>query len=369
MDQTYKIKNFFSDSVLTYGKINGLPRPVDAKDVTATAADVVEFKTTKEGFIKNVTNIYDFLKSKNFQYLGTEGEVLSTFFGGMPDYAFYECEELSDYRKISDNGEVLTNHYIFVWADSLGEGDYLVDDCTLDIIGREENSEEVYVTMEITGDWVLTSHYYKEYKSLPIGYLFPWLRENYLKDISQIKIEITTLDPQVGSLKEIAYSNSERFISLNMLSPYVVVNEVECEDALSPYSEIITYQLTNNSGETYSLQIIDNLIFADGKYYEIEPIVNTINADIACFSFITNMSQFDIYHNDEIVGKLNDLAKLEFTKYELNVKKESEYYIMTDFGKAYILNERAIYVYNEETKKYVCYEIVGDLDFSSIITN
>ena len=56
MDQTYKIKNFFSDSVLTYGKINGLPRPVDAKDVTATAADVVEFKTTKDGFIKNVTN-------------------------------------------------------------------------------------------------------------------------------------------------------------------------------------------------------------------------------------------------------------------------------------------------------------------------
>lgn len=370
MDQTYKIKNFFSDSVLSYGRINGLPRPVDATYVKATSADRIEYKTTKDGFNKNVSKIYEFLKSRNFKYLGTQGEVLSTFFGGAPDYAFYECDNLSDFRKINDDGKINDNYYTFVWADNLGEGTYLDKDCTLEIIGREENQNEMYVVVEITGGWVLTSHFYKEYKTLPLGYLCPWLRENHLNNITEIRIETTTVDARVGSLKEIAYSENEKHISHNMLSPYIKAIEVNCEDEISPYSPKVTYQLTNDSGETFQLTIVNNLVCVNGKYYQIDYLIDNRNAELVCHSLVSNINEFIIYTNDdnnEYVMEYEEFLTLEFIEYKYDVlEEETLYYILTDFGKVYIHDETTIYFFDEELQYYVYYEIISDSNFSSL---
>ena len=189
LDSSWRITNFFSFSVLEYGNIYDLPKPVDATNLQAMSADDIEFQTSKDGFLKYVSNIYEFLKSKKFQYIGTRGEVLSTFFGGAPTYAFYECDELSDFCEIRDDGLVNENIYRFVWSNSLTEYSELVDDCCITMKFVEDSETDVNAYMYITGSWVLTSYVYKEYKTLPMGYFSQWLREN--PNIVEIRREIS----------------------------------------------------------------------------------------------------------------------------------------------------------------------------------
>ena len=45
LDSSWRITNFFSYSVLDYGNIYDLPKPVDATNVKATSADSINYST------------------------------------------------------------------------------------------------------------------------------------------------------------------------------------------------------------------------------------------------------------------------------------------------------------------------------------
>jgi hypothetical protein len=64
---TYVFTNNFSNKVLKECGIEDFISPVDALNVDATSNATIKFETTKEGFLNNVSNVYDYLKEKGFK--------------------------------------------------------------------------------------------------------------------------------------------------------------------------------------------------------------------------------------------------------------------------------------------------------------
>ena len=110
---TYVFTNNFSNKVLKECGIKDFIEPVEATNIEATSNSTIQFETTEEGFMKNVSNIYDYLKGKEFKYFGFRGECLDSLFGAMPTYAFYLSTSLEDHILVNEyTGFKNENNYI-----------------------------------------------------------------------------------------------------------------------------------------------------------------------------------------------------------------------------------------------------------------
>ena len=102
---------FFSKKILQDNFIPDLPK-ITCSKAKKSENKIYYFQTTEEEFHSYAEKVYGYLNSLDFKYLGTRGEKISNFFGGMPTYAFIAGNETSDFLYSE-------NCYVFVWANEL----------------------------------------------------------------------------------------------------------------------------------------------------------------------------------------------------------------------------------------------------------
>ena len=135
---------FYNSKVLKEFQITDFPHPQGAEDFETTNSRL-SFNTTAEGFEDYAEQIYRYLVEKDFKYFGYRGDVISTFFGGAPEYEFYISSEFSEHQYLVDsNGKEYENCYIFVFSDELSEDNGLLNKC--EIVVRYNPDAEEYNT-------------------------------------------------------------------------------------------------------------------------------------------------------------------------------------------------------------------------------
>lgn len=132
---------FYKGKVLKEFQITDFPKPQGVKDFEATNSRL-SFNTTAEGFEEYAKQIYTYLVEKDFKYFGYQGDVLSTFFGGAPEYEFYISSEFSEHQCLVDpNGKKYENRYIFVFSNELSENNGLLNKCEIEVIYHPDDEK------------------------------------------------------------------------------------------------------------------------------------------------------------------------------------------------------------------------------------
>ncbi len=132
---------FYNSKVLKEFQITDFPKPQGAEDFEATNSRL-SFNTTAEGFEDYAEQIYTYLVEKDFKYFGYRGDVISTFFGGVPNYEFYISTEFSEHQYLDDeNGNEYENCYVFVFSNELSEDNGLLNECAIRVIYRPDDEE------------------------------------------------------------------------------------------------------------------------------------------------------------------------------------------------------------------------------------
>lgn len=340
---TYKLTNYFSNKVLKDCMVSDLVKPVDAANIDATSNTSITYETTYEGFLKNVSNVYEYLKSKDI-VLGVQGEVLSSLFGGMPNYAFYDSACLEDHISINEyTGFKDENYYIFVWGNSIDEYNNLIDDVTLNM--KYDGSK---VTMYFKyGKNVLNSYDYKEERSYYIGTLLPWLNNN-IKSITSV------YDEDLISIRTLSYSTNDIYT----IQPRNIVNEYkgEIENKWK-----ITYQYETKDNTTYTVDIVDGYLLIDGKYYYGEYLYNIDdlrNYDLKTYTFLDD-NLYDVYDHKNSNSITISLKDITYVKID-NSYYDDKYYINTSYGTIYIYRDN---IFNLDGTYY---QIISDKNFSDL---
>ena len=128
-----RANRFYNGKVLKEFQITDFPKPQGAEYVFASDSKLY-FNTTAEGFEDYAEQIYSYLVSKDFKYFGYRGEVLSTFFGGAPEYEFYISSEFSEHQYLVDKQKnEYGNYYIFVFSNELSEDNGLLNKCEINL--------------------------------------------------------------------------------------------------------------------------------------------------------------------------------------------------------------------------------------------
>ncbi len=144
---------FYNSKVLKEFQIEDFPKPQGVEDFEATNS-WLSFNTTAEGFEDYAEQIYTYLVEKDFKYFGYRGDVLSTFFGGAPEYEFYISSEFSEHQYLVDrNGIEYENCYIFVFSNELSESNGLLNKCEIEMVYHPDNEEyNSYVSISYTNN-------------------------------------------------------------------------------------------------------------------------------------------------------------------------------------------------------------------------
>ena len=133
---------FYNSKVLKEFQITDFPKPEGAKDLYAPTKTQLYFNTTAEGFEDYAEQLYIYLVEKDFKYFGYRGDVISTFFGGVPEYEFYISSEFSEHQYlIGRNGREYENCYVFVFSDELSEDNGLLNECAIKVTYRPDDEE------------------------------------------------------------------------------------------------------------------------------------------------------------------------------------------------------------------------------------
>ena len=103
----HKENTWFSEEKLTNCLVGDLPK-IEKDYVNSGGEDIYVSFTSKEREAY-VAEVFEYLKSQNFKYFGTRGEVKSTLAGGFSTYYLKPATELSEFR--------VSSSYKFVYSD------------------------------------------------------------------------------------------------------------------------------------------------------------------------------------------------------------------------------------------------------------
>ena len=140
---------FYNSNVLKEFQITDFPKPQGAEYVSASDSSL-NFNTTAEGFEDYAEQIYTYLVKKDFKYFGYRGDVISTFFGGVPNYEFYISSEFSEHQYLVDRyGNKYVNCYVFVFSNELSEDNGLLNECAIVVRYLPDNEKyNAYVSIQ-----------------------------------------------------------------------------------------------------------------------------------------------------------------------------------------------------------------------------
>ena len=150
---------FYKGKVLKEFQITDFPKPQGVEYVFASDSKLY-FNTTAEGFEEYAEVIYSYLVDKDFKYFGYRGEVISTFFGGAPEYEFYISSEFSEHQYFADKQKnEYDKHYIFVFSNELSEDNGLLNKCEINLGYHPDDAAydyNSYVSIRYVGNTIFS---------------------------------------------------------------------------------------------------------------------------------------------------------------------------------------------------------------------
>ena len=147
----HKENEWFSEEKLTQCLVGDLP--TITKDYVNHNGEDIYVSFTDSEFEAYAKSVYDYLLSRNYEYLGTRGEQASTLAGSFTTYYFKPATELSEFY--------VGSSYKFVYSDgTLDEGGDPIF-CILTIYDYEAKNLE-YGTKNFAYNTLITLRYKSE---------------------------------------------------------------------------------------------------------------------------------------------------------------------------------------------------------------
>ena len=147
----HKENTWFSEEKLTECLVADLPT-IEKNYVNHNDADIYVSFTSKEREAY-VAEVFEYLRSQNFKYLGTRGEQASTLAGSFTTYYFKPATELSEFY--------VSGSYKFVYSDGALDEDGDLVFCIINIYDYEAKNLE-YGTKNFAYNTLITLRYKSE---------------------------------------------------------------------------------------------------------------------------------------------------------------------------------------------------------------
>ena len=373
---TYKKNQWFSEEKLTKCLVSDMPQL--ACDFVKERDKVIYANLTESEFNDYLNEIYGYLVAKDFEYIGTRGEVASSLSGAFTTYYFEPATELSEFN-------ISGGTYKFVYSDGQISMSSEGDDFTFCIltIGHYESTQTIeYGTRkfdynteislkfnseaplggrytlkqhEHTGEWHTseTTHYYQytcgcpspdiaelhldgdgdgkcdvcKYYMLGEGNHFlrnqsgcEWLNEITAEDIAGIKIISEYVGVAPGNLKNIESSTDEAVIARIFEEYYWLdTRPISKMEGQIDGGSGVTVKFILKNGAIKELYINNgNYRDTNGNYFELLSTPNFKDSDnaIKAYGFINYMGMGTVYDIDNNIVCEIPIDELEFVEHD-----------------------------------------------------
>lgn len=370
---SYKENEWFSEEKLDECLVPELPRL--EKSFIGDGNNVcVSFSNTE--FNDYVQAAYGYLKSQEFEYLGTRGAIKSSLAGLFTTYYFEPAEELDDF--------LVNGNYIFVYSDgTLDEtGDPIF--CILAIryygkttIEYDRNKTFTY-TAEISlsngSEFALGGRYdlpeEDEDASAILCDYEPWLATLDGESVKEIKTTQQSVGVPPGALKDIRRTEDKEVIAdLIELYKCATMTPITREEAEIDGGSAFTVEFILTDGTTKALSFNNGNYAYYGVTHHDSPLyyfnldsIPTLEATekvSAYHSFVTYIDTGTVYAGDTQIGEIS-VGALEFRALneKIGLPDREMYVVTTEFGKLIFQTEDIFYV---EGAAGVYYRLAGEL--------
>ena len=381
----HKENEWFSEEKLTECLVGDLPKI--EKDYVNSGGEDIYVSFTAGEREAYVTEVFEYLKSQNFKYLGTRGEQASTLAGSFTTYYFKPATELSEFY--------VGSSYKFVYSDgTLDEGGDPIF-CILTIYDYEAKNLEygtknfAYNTLitlrykseaPFSGRYALNEEdcnhqwddgveieggnggYVMEYTCMLCGdkkrehiTIIPpenhflrnqagceWLNELTAEDIAEIKIIGEAVGVAPGNLKNVSSSTDEAVIARIFEEYYQLdTRSISKMEGQIDGGGGVTVKFVLKNGTVKELYINNgNYLDTNGDYFELlstPKFKDTDNATKA-YGFITYLGTGTVYDKDNNAVCEIQIDELEFVESDgcVDAMVTGYYYtVETEFGTLY----------------------------------
>ena len=411
-NSAHKENVWFSDEKLSQCLVGDLPA-IEKDYINHNGEDIYVSFTSKEREAY-LAEVFEYLKTQNFKYLGTRGEQASTLAGSFTTYYFKSATELSEFY--------VGSSYKFVYSDgTLDEGGGPIF-CILTIYDYEAKNLEygtknfAYNTLitlrykqeaPLSGRYALNDEecnhewddgieveggsgcYVMEYtctlcgdkKRETITIIPPenhflrnqagceWLNELSADDIAEIKIISEAVSVAPGNLKNIQSSTDEAVIA-RIFEEYYWLDTAPISkmDGQIDGGSGVTIKFILKNGTTKELYVNNgNYRDTNGDYFELlfTPKFKDTDNAVKCYGFITYIGTGTVYDKDNSPACEIPIDELEFVESDgcVDAVVTGYYYtVATEFGTLWFdySNDLFYLRYNEGNNDYrEYYRIVG----------
>ena len=349
----YKITNYFPAKTLRRCLVSDLIEPINAINMDAPDNHTITYTTDLDSFNEYVIDIYEYLKGKDV-VLGIQGEVLSSLFGAMPNYAFYKSESLEEHIKLDYSHQKIENSYLFVYG--------YIDD-TNNIIDNFVELHLLYLEGNVTMSFrysknSLCSYRFMENRAYYLYNLIPWLNDR--GNALNIKKEYVNEDYKATYLYN-DYDAIDNFHSEHLVREYT--GEIE-----NYYRVNYIYEM--NDGTTYEISIVDGYLLYNGVYYTDEEYnfhdIKWKKSKLISATILRE-TEYDVI-NKETNEIINDFS-IKDISFDQNFSNED--FDTLPANEMFYIPELEIYIYTEKffEYNYILYKITSEKDFSELFKN
>ena len=202
----------------------------------------------------------------------------------------------------------------------------------------------------------------------PLNQLYPWINELNVEEIVQARFEHAFIGVAPGNLKDIRYTTNKVDIENSYRLLFRNVEEISDEKGQVSGGGYVQYDFLTANNETYSIQVCNNRLFINDKYYKfVENFYYAFQySDLDCHSFITYVDEYEIHtyaENSVKVGDFDGLGEFEFCTYDGLIENVPSYYLRSFEVNLLILSSNQFMI---EGDNATVYQITGKKDFSAL---
>ena len=365
----HKENEWFSEEKLTNCLVGDLPT-IEKDYVNHNGEDIYVSFTSKEREAY-VAEVFEYLKSQNFKYLGTRGEQASTLAGSFTTYYFKPATELSEFY--------VSSSYKFVYSDGTLDEDGDLIFCIISIYDYETKNLE-YGTKNFSYNTLITLDYKSEaplsgfyvLKEIAEGNHFirnqagaEWLSEITAEDIAEIKMISGGGGPLPPVSKTHISSSINDAVISSIFEEYYWLDSTPVSEERTQIADggYFIVQFVLNNGETKQLYFINGDFYHDGNgnYFEIVrlPVFRDGTNFVNKYGFEAIENHFQIHLMDETPVCAIPVCEFEFIELTDDICLDDiapTYYIEMRGVKISFIRDSYFYI-NDNRSAY--YQLVG----------
>ena len=365
----HKENEWFSEEKLTNCLVGDLPT-IEKDYVNHNGEDIYVSFTSKEREAY-VAEVFEYLKSQNFKYLGTRGEQKGTLAGTLTTYYFEPATELSEFY--------VSSSYKFVYSDGTLDEDGDLIFCIISIYDYETKTLE-YGTKNFSYNTLITLDYKSEaplsgfyvLKEIAEGNHFirnqagaEWLSEITAEDIAEIKMISGGGGPLPPVSKTHISSSINDAVISSIFEEYYWLDSTPVSEERTQIADggYFIVQFILNNGETKQLYFINGDFYHDGNgnYFEIVrlPVFRDGTNFVNKYGFEAIENHFQIHLMDETPVCAIPVCEFEFIELTDDICLDDiapTYYIEMRGVKISFIRDSYFYI-NDNRSAY--YQLVG----------